>query len=108
ALIISSDNTKASGKNKIRFPQSCTKNLGLAIFILLAHATAFAQHDTTQQIPSYDSLKNNYDSATNKIINSFKQFGIDGERKNIIEYNENTIATNQDEIIEEIRRISLA
>jgi hypothetical protein len=82
------------------------KTLVLAIYILVAHVTVFSQNDTTHK-PAYDSIKNSFDSATNKMINSFKQFGINEERKNITEYDEDTIATKQDEIIEEIRRMSL-
>ena len=54
-----------------------------------------------------DSLKTNYDSAVNKFFSSIKQFGADEQRKNINEYNEGTIARKQDEIIEELRTLTL-
>ncbi len=66
----------------------------LTIFIFVVQAV-FAQHNTVRQKPAFDS-------STNKFINSFKQFGVDEERRNIIEYSEDPIATKQDEIIEEI------
>jgi small-conductance mechanosensitive channel len=48
-----------------------------------------------------------YDSAKHKLLNSFEQYGANEERKNIIEYNEDTIATKQDEIIELIRSTTI-
>src|SRR5215468_2457837 len=102
--IISSGNIEVSKKNKsISHFTSAHKNLALTICILLAQATAFAQqHHTVQKKAAFDSLSN-YDTATNTLINSLKQFGADEEKKNIIEYNEDTIAAKQDEIIEDMR-----
>jgi small-conductance mechanosensitive channel len=109
ALIISPDNIEAFIGSKSRrtpFPQH-VKNLGLAICILLMQATAFAQHDTAQLKHAYDSVINNGDTAISGALASFKQFGFDEQRKNLIEYSEDTIATKQDEIIEKIRNTTL-
>src|SRR6516225_5747808 len=88
-----------SGENKSRRFGVRIKNVVFAICIALLHTAVFAQSDTIQQKPAYDSAKH-------KLLNSFKQFGSDEERKNIIEYNEDTIATRQEEIIEQIRTIT--
>ncbi|MCU7549079.1 mechanosensitive ion channel [Chitinophagaceae bacterium LB-8] len=118
ALIILSDiiETLNNYVTKVRLSLKLIKNLGLAICISLMHITSFAQHDTAQYKLDFDSVKNtlafdtlksNGDSATIKLIRSFKQFAVDEERKNNIEYFEDTIATKQDEIIEEVKRLTL-
>jgi len=112
-FIISSDNFKVSEENKSRLPSTRAKNLVLAIFILFTPAAIFAQQDTSQPIAAYDSLKTNsdslktdYNSATDKFIKLFKQLGVDELQKSIIEYHEDTIVTKQDEIIEQVRELT--
>ncbi|HEX5152975.1 MAG TPA: mechanosensitive ion channel domain-containing protein [Parafilimonas sp.] len=113
-FVISSDNRKVSEENKSRFTSALIKHLGLAIFIFLAHATAaLAQHDTTQQIAAYDSLKtdsdsvkSDYNAATDEFIRLFKQLGVEELQKSILEYHEDTIVTKQDKIIEEVRKLT--
>jgi hypothetical protein len=116
---ISPDSIEVSRENKNRFSSARLKNLGLGIYVLLMHATAFAQ-DTTLQKHTYDSLKSSHDSlithhdsvnnaytpATNEYIRLFKQLGINELNESIIEYHEDTIVTKQDEIIEEIRKLT--
>src|SRR5215472_5992351 len=89
-----------SGKNTDRRYAARIKNLVLAICIVLMHTPVFAQSDSIQQKPPYDSAKHS-------LLNSFKQYGAEEERKNTIEYNEDTIATKQDEILEQIRGTTL-
>jgi len=100
-------------ENKRRFSPARIKNFALTAFILLAHATAIAQQDTTHQIAAYDSLKTNsdtlktdYNQATDKFIKLFKQLGVDELQKSITEYHEDTIVTKQDEIIEQVRELT--
>jgi len=108
ALGISPDNIEVFNKNKSKsWLFSCRiKFLSLAVCLLLLHPAVFSQQDTVQQ-RSDDSLKTNYDSAINKLFSSIKQVVEDEQRKNINEYNEGTIARKQDELIEEIRTLTL-
>jgi potassium-dependent mechanosensitive channel len=85
---------------------TCFKPLVFAIFLLGVNETVFAQHDTAQQKSTYDSATREFDSATNELINSLKKSGIDVERKNLLQYNEDTIATKQDAIIGQLREIT--
>ncbi len=111
ALDISLDNIEVFNKSKRHLFLFLIKCLSLALYLLLLHPAVFSQQDTaqldtTQQKP-VDSLKTNYDSAVNKFFSSIKQFGADEQKKNINEYNEGTIARKQDEIIEELRTLTL-
>lgn len=83
------------------------KTLAITICLLFYYTTAFSQSDTTLQKANYDSVKKNYDSATNRLYNYIKKFGVEEQRKNAIEYSEDTIATKQEEIIEHVRRLTL-
>ena len=84
-----------------------TRCLPLAILILLIQATAFSQSDTTLKNTDYDSVKKDYDSATNRLYNYIKKFGVEEREKNALEYSEDTISTKQEEIIERIRQLML-
>jgi hypothetical protein len=54
-----------------------------------------------------DSAEIQYDSATNKLFHYIKQFGDSEQRKNLLEFTEDTIATKQDETIELIKKLML-
>ena len=113
ALNISLDNIGVSNKNKSKswLFSFLIKFLSLAICLLLLQTIVFSQKDTTQQDTTQqkppDSLKTKYDSAINKLFNSIEQYGADEQRKNINEYNEGSLATKQNELIEEIRTLTL-
>ncbi|GAO44766.1 mechanosensitive ion channel domain-containing protein [Flavihumibacter petaseus] len=78
-----------------------------AIFNLFIQATAFSQEDTAGHKAVYDSVAANYNQAASKLFYSISQSGAIEEKKNIAEYNEDTLSTRQDEIIEEIKRLTL-
>lgn len=99
-------------KNMLRLLLSLKKS-ALAIFMVLAHVTAFAQHDTSHQMAVYDSLKSDadsvntgYRSATQGFINRFQRLGVEELQKSIVEYHEDTIITKQDEIIEQVKELT--
>ncbi len=117
--IFSADKTELSAEIKGRncFTLRQIRFLGMVICISLMQLAARAQQDTLtrrdsltqrdtlhQQLSS-DTLKTN-DSSAEKLIQSIRQFGVERERRSNIEYHEDTIATRQDEIVEEIRRIT--
>lgn len=70
-------------------------------------ARLFAQQDSAQQKMFYDSVKTNYDSAATQLYSFLKKFGGEVQKRNIKEYSEDTIATRQDKIIGQIKRLTL-
>jgi small-conductance mechanosensitive channel len=91
------------------------------LFLLFLPGAIFAQHDTARQTwPSDsarhiddsakhpdDSAERIYDSATTKLFKTADQFGAYVQKRNQTEYSDDTIATKQDEIIGEIRRLTI-
>ena len=63
--------------------------------------------DSLQSIYDADSAKVEHDSAAGKLLSYLKESGLEIEKRNIAEYKDDTIATRQDAIIEEIRRLTL-
>jgi hypothetical protein len=82
------------------------KPLVLSGFLLM-QLTVFAQDDSIALNMEHDSTKMKYDSATNRLFNSANQLKTDIRRRNLNEYNEDIIATKQDEIIEKIRALTI-
>ena len=94
--------------------RSSLKYPAIIILFLLIRGTSFSQSDSARQKPVYDSLqpvydsiKIKHDSATNRFFNHIKIFGDSEQRKNLLEYSEDTIATRQDETIELIKKLTL-
>jgi potassium-dependent mechanosensitive channel len=83
------------------------KVLGVAICILLFRLPVFSQTDTLPQHVSLDSAETNHDSAANKLFNYVKKFGVEEQKRNALEYSEDTIATRQEEIIAHVRNLML-
>jgi len=108
AIAMGSDYTEAFNRNKSNsslFPLKL-KSLSLAVFLLLLVTPVFSQQDTAQ-LTTVDSLKIRHDSTVNKFFSSIKQFGADAQRKNITEYTEGVIARRQDDLIGQIRTLTL-
>src|SRR4051812_22171560 len=103
APVISSDNIEVFNKTKSK---SRINILSVVVCFLLIHVDVSSQQDTAQQKP-VDSLKASHDSAVSKFFSTIKKFGAKEQRKNIAEYNEGIIARKQDELIEEIRTLTL-
>jgi potassium efflux system protein len=83
------------------------KFLAVTFLILLLRVTSFAQVDTTLKNTDYDSVKKDYDSAANRLYNNIKKFGVEEQKKNALQYTEDTIATTQEGIIKQIRQLTL-
>ena len=83
------------------------KHLALTILISVIGLSGLSQTDSTEQQLASDSAEIQYDSATNKLFHYIKQFGDSEQRKNLLEFTEDTIATKQDETIELIKKLML-
>src|SRR5829696_5091890 len=107
-LPIGSDHTEAFNRNKSNsslFPLKL-KSLSLAVFLLLLVTPVYSQQDTLQQT-TVDSLKISHDSAVNKFFSSIKEFGAEKQKENNKEYTEGVIARRQDDLIGQIRTLTL-
>src|SRR3954447_21405335 len=102
------DNIEVANKNKSSNSLFSfrLKSLSLAFCLLLIVPSIFSQQDSAQ-LKTFDSLKNSHDSTVNKFFSSIKKFGAEQQRKNIEEYTEGVIARRQDELIEQIRTLTL-
>jgi len=83
------------------------KFFAVTFLFLLLHVASYAQVDTTLKNTDYDSVKKDYDSAANRLYNNIKRFGVEEQRKNALEYSEDTISTKQEGIIKQIRQLTL-
>ena len=94
--------------NKYKAQFYASRKIILAVLILFFQIISPAiSQDSTKLKSTVDSATVNYDSATNRLFKSIKNFRDEQHKQNLIEYNEDIIATKQDEILEEIRRLSL-
>jgi hypothetical protein len=71
------------------------------------HVAVFGQEDSLGSQLLHDSTQMKYDSATQKIFKSGNKLRADLRRRNQKEYEEDTTATKQDEIIERIRMLTI-
>src|SRR5678815_3492980 len=83
------------------------KFLAVTFLILLLRVTSYAQADTALKNTDYDSVKKDYDSATTRLYNNIRRFGVEEQKKNALEYSEDTIGTKQEELIKQVRGLML-
>jgi len=107
SLAISLDSIEAfNNKSKSSLFSFLIKFLSVAVCLLLLHLAAFSQQENAPQ-NRVDTLNTKSDSVTNKFFSSVKQFEAEEQRKNIDEYTEGVIARRQDELIGQIRTLTL-
>jgi small-conductance mechanosensitive channel len=93
--------------------QTRLKYPALFILFLLIWTAGFSQTDSSllksihDSVAVYDSVEIKHDSATNRLFNHIKQFGDSEQRKHLLIYSEDTIATKQNQTIELIKKLTL-